>query len=279
MEPFTETEIDNIITNSKSMSDFPELKNYVMGDPKNDNAVVLQHGFIGSPLDWMFIASQLAHKYRVILPLLPGHGKHAREMHGISYKEWVNATNDAVDFLREEKATRKIVLAGHSLGGSISLILAAKRNDITAVVTFSSPVRYKFLVRAPIKILGILFRWHYMKYSEFAFDDKTLYENAYIKFLNENYNEVSIGTLRQVLLLIDEAYKSLPHITIPYLNMHSIYDKTVPYNNVDLIMQKIASECKKHVKLNQSYHGIIADTDKIRVREELLAFLETEFGK
>ncbi|MCY3413407.1 MAG: alpha/beta fold hydrolase [Candidatus Heimdallarchaeota archaeon] len=274
MQPYSDDEIAQILTSS-SMEEFPPIKPYIMGDPKHKVGIVLQHGFIGSPLDWVYLASYLSKSYRVILPLLPGHGEHARFLHGVNYEQWINSTNHAIEHLKYELEGRMIVLVGHSLGGSISLVIASRRNDVAGLVTLSSPVQYNILKRSLVKILGIIAGKKYYLYSTFIFHDESMYNNPYILFLDAYFHRVTFSTLRQLMLLLDKSLASLPEISVPYLNMHSIHDETVPYSNAQNIMERITSNRKTHIKLDKSYHVIIADTDKFRVREEVSKFISS----
>ncbi len=268
-------EITQLFFSSKSVDEFPDRVDTVMGDPQSDIGIVFQHGFIGSPLELLYIANSLADKYRIVLPLLPGHGNHAREMHGINYQQWIDKTEEAIEFLKNEKEGRTIILMGHSLGGAISIILAAKRDDISAIIPLAAPVKFGFLKRNMIKILSLLFGNKFIEYSEFLFHDTRLLENPLIKDLEKNFAKVSISTLNEVIKLVDKAGSLLNEIKIPIFILHSKYDETVPVSNAYHIYEKVNLDNKRIKIYDKSYHIIVADTDKEQVVHDIKDFLIT----
>lgn len=269
----SDEDVNKLLFHAKSMDELPERRDTVMGDPNNEIAIVMQHGFIGSPLELLFIANELAKQFRVALPLLPGHGTHAKEMHGIPWQQWFAKNTSAIEYLKKEKDDRKIILVGHSLGGSISLMQSAQRDDIFGLIVLSAPIGIEFTPRFIIKLLRPFFGSKYIQFSKFIFHDERLYQQPLVKFLDNNYIKVSISTLYQLFNLITSVRPILPNIAIPILIQQSKYDKTVPEKNAHIIYENVQSQQKSIQILDKSYHIIMVDTDKEVVLQNIKLFL------
>ena len=85
--------------------------------------LVLVHGFTGSKENWLPLIPHLSARYRVLAPDLPGWGdsaRHAGADYGFAAQaERLNAWLSEID-------DGPVVLVGHSMGGGIAAILAAR---------------------------------------------------------------------------------------------------------------------------------------------------------
>lgn len=88
--------------------------------------VLLLHGWAGTAeLNWSHVYAPLvAAGYRVLAPDLPGHGHGARD---VSFT--FDSVADAAARLVNDSGAEKVVVAGHSMGGSIALMLARRHPD------------------------------------------------------------------------------------------------------------------------------------------------------
>ncbi len=100
---------------------FPEV-----GATKNDVALVLLHGAGGSHLVWPREVRRLE-KTAVYTPDLPGHGRSP----GPGYDD-IAAYADWTAVFLETLELRRVVLAGHSMGGAIAQTLAIRKHPALA---------------------------------------------------------------------------------------------------------------------------------------------------
>lgn len=92
-----------------------------------DRAVLLLHGFLGSPAELRPLGAALASAgIRADAPALPGFGPDIARIGKVSERDWVAAATEAWRSLREAATTT--VLVGFSMGGAIALPLAAERS-------------------------------------------------------------------------------------------------------------------------------------------------------
>jgi pimeloyl-ACP methyl ester carboxylesterase len=90
--------------------------------------LVLVHGLGGAAVNWSELAPLLAHRHRVIVPDLPGHGG----SEGISDGVGLGAFADWVAALLELEGARPAAVAGHSMGGVVALRLAVRHPESVA---------------------------------------------------------------------------------------------------------------------------------------------------
>jgi pimeloyl-ACP methyl ester carboxylesterase len=92
--------------------------------PADAPVVVMLHGFTGSKENWYPLAERLRGKYRLLIPDLPGWGESERKP-GDDYGFAAQAARvDA--FIRALSPQRPVVLLGHSMGGGIAALVAAR---------------------------------------------------------------------------------------------------------------------------------------------------------
>lgn len=101
--------------------------------PKDAPTLVMLHGFTGSKENWYPVARRLRGHYRLLIPDLPGWGESQR-VPGADYG--FLAQSERVDhFIRQVAADpRGVVLLGHSMGGGIAALVAARHPQEVARV-------------------------------------------------------------------------------------------------------------------------------------------------
>ena len=111
--------------------------------PLDAPVVVMVHGYTGSKENWYLLAKRLRGEYRLFIPDLPGWGESERKP-GEDYG--FVAQSERLDaFVRAISPNRPVVLLGHSMGGSIAALTAARHpRDIARVGLFAAAgVRFR----------------------------------------------------------------------------------------------------------------------------------------
>lgn len=94
--------------------------------------VVMIHGFTGSKENWYPLAERLHGKYRLLIPDLPGWGESERKP-GADYGFGAQAERVAL-FIQALSPGTPVVLLGHSMGGGIAALVAARHPRLVAKV-------------------------------------------------------------------------------------------------------------------------------------------------
>lgn len=92
--------------------------------PPTAPTIVMVHGFTGSKENWYPLAQRLRGKYRLLIPDLPGWGGSERKPDA-DYG-FVAQAQRADDFIRALSPGKPVVLLGHSMGGGIAALVAAR---------------------------------------------------------------------------------------------------------------------------------------------------------
>jgi abhydrolase domain-containing protein 6 len=101
------------------------------GSRANAPTIVMLHGYTGSKENWYRLAKALGRRYRLVVPDLPGWGESARDARA-DYGYAAEAARVAA-FLRHIDAA-PVTLLGHSMGGGVAAVVAARYPDLVARV-------------------------------------------------------------------------------------------------------------------------------------------------
>lgn len=116
--------------------DIDGLIHYVdYGGPDDGPRLVLVHGLGGSLISWAAVAPALARVGRVIALDLPGFGRSPGSPRPVT----LSADQLLLHRFLIQVAGIPAILIGHSMGGTISAMLAAQRPDTTAGLVFIDP--------------------------------------------------------------------------------------------------------------------------------------------
>jgi len=92
--------------------------------PPGAPIVVMLHGFTGSKENWYPLAERLRGKYRLLIPDLPGWGESERKPDA-DYG-FVAQSVRVAELIQALSPNRPVVLLGHSMGGGIAALVAAR---------------------------------------------------------------------------------------------------------------------------------------------------------
>lgn len=111
--------------------------------PADAPVLVMLHGYTGSKQNWYALAQRLRGRYRLLIPDLPGWADSERKA-GADYGYAAQA--ERVDaFVHALSPRAPVVLLGHSMGGGIAAVVAARHpRDVAAVgLIAASGVRFQ----------------------------------------------------------------------------------------------------------------------------------------
>ncbi|MFI1012389.1 alpha/beta hydrolase [Streptomyces sp. NPDC020965] len=226
--------------------------------------VLLCHGFTGSPQSLRPWAEYLAARgLTVSLPLLPGHGTRWQDMQITGWQDWYAEVDRE---LRELIARcEHVFVFGLSMGGALTLRLAAKHGDAVRGIVVVNPANKVHGAAAPaLPVVRHLVRTTRGLTDDIAKEGVT----------ELGYDRVPLHaahSLRKFLRLVDG---ELPQVTQPLLLMHSPQDHVVPPADSARVLSRVSSTDVREVLLEQSYHVATLDHDAERIFEESHAFVD-----
>jgi carboxylesterase len=226
---------------------------------------LLIHGFTGSPQGLRGLGEYLAARDIAVEGIrLPGHGTTWQDLNARRSPEWVAAVDEG--FAKVAGGREKVFLVSLSFGSALALDFAARHPEkVAGVVTLAGLV----LVKDPRRHFAGVIRRVTKSIPGVGNDiaDPDGREIAYDRF--------PTGAGHQMLQFIKGARRSLPQVTCPLLVMHSHNDHTVHPDNAIEIHDRVASEDKQLIWLDDSYHVLTLDVDRQRVYEATYEFIKS----
>lgn len=227
---------------------------------------LLIHGFTGSPNEHLELGEYLSNKnLTVSIPLLPGHGTYSADLFNYTWRDWFECVKAAYQDLLGR--CKEVYVGGLSMGGTLALHLSAHyfvNGLISMAAAIELPVWKKILVK---NLKGII------KFRKKRGGEDVRDVSAKLKLAS--YQRYPFYAAEQVFHLMDHVRNDLPEISAPILIIHSRFDNTVPFSNSELIFNSVASQDKRKVDLEQSYHVITVDFEKDKVKKEVFNFIQS----
>jgi carboxylesterase len=224
--------------------------------------VLVLHGFTGNPQSMRPLAQALAAAgFTVELPLLPGHGTSVDDMLTTGWADWSGAAEAAYTDLAGRCS--KVVVAGLSMGGTLTCWLAARHPEIAGIICVNpavEPAAESFLEildgmaatgATTMPAVG----------SDIAMPDTK--ELA--------YEATPIAGVKDMLLAVAALEPQLGEIRCPLLLFTSPQDHVVAPTSSDLLASRVAGPVER-VVCERSYHVATLDYDGPEINARSVEF-------
>ena len=149
---------------------------------RGEVAIVLVHGWYqNGDQAWGSLAPELADRYRLFIPDLPGHGLNPNIPPHFSPQSNIDLLAGFIAYLRKTYRLKKIFVAGHSYGAYATLALAAQHeNLLSGVMAFAAVDDYapyrkrlKGVLAVPRWLEGLYYRLQALL-AQFPYGDRLL---------------------------------------------------------------------------------------------------------
>lgn len=256
--------------------------------PGGEHAVMLIHGLQSSPAELLPLAKRLQQVgYTVHMPHIPGYGF----IHGDtpqSVTHWQDWRSKALEEFRMLQGQHKTVaVGGLSIGGILSLGIAAELGDeIAALTLLSAPLWFDgwgIPWYRPFIYLGYVWPLRYLyAYREGEpFGLKNPLIRKWVAREMSRKDASMVGASQLYLPAIQEAERlivsvkeSLPRITAPAIIIHAMEDEIASPRSAHHIVKHIGSKTVEIVLLHNSYHMITMDNDRKQVASDTISFFD-----
>ncbi len=225
--------------------------------------VLVSHGFTGTTQSVRPLGEALAAEgFTVAGPRIAGHGTSMEDMARSTASDWIHSIEEDIDWLAER--TESIFFAGLSMGGMFALYFGGVRPDvirgiipINACVYLGNPdlARLTFDPEAPATVPGVGSDIQAEGVEELV------------------YPEVPVPAVKEFMALMRVTDDMLPVVTVPALIFQSLEDHVVPPENGPHILERLGSEDKELVRLENSYHVATLDNDADMISERTTRFI------
>jgi len=232
------------------------------------HGVLLLHGFGDTPQTLSLLARRLAKSgYGVYAPLLPGHGRSMDAFRKSRADEWINAAREALSQMRNRYATVSVV--GLSMGGAISVIIAAETSAITSLVLIAPYLGMPTYLRVAAAAHWL---WGPLAGEINASSPRSVHDPIE-REKNLAYGAVTGRTLFELSRVVKRARKALAGVTAPTLVILSKEDPRVAPAVAEFAMKKLGAHEKKLVWTEGAGHIITVDYGRERVFSEVEKWL------
>ncbi|MBR2526811.1 alpha/beta fold hydrolase [bacterium] len=258
-----------------------ELLHNEITNIQDKKAVLLFHGLTGSPFEMKKYAHFLFDKgYDVFCYSFPGHGNRIDEIETVTWQDWCNFSQEKYNLLR--KSYNQFFVSGLCLGAAIAVYLGEHNNDITGIIALSTTLFLDgFCIPWTVSFLPVALNTIVKFYYTFPEDECYGVKNERTrKSLAKVMLKADVGMdnyplncVAGLLKLSKNVRKNIKKVTCPILCIHSKYDNLASTKGAKFVIKNVSSKIKKYVELDNSYHMVLYDNEKIFVMNTVNEFL------
>lgn len=235
----------------------------------NDVGVLLSHGFTGTTSSMRPLGEYLhaTEGWTVLAPCLKGHGETPEAMAQTTAEDWVGSVEEGLATLRAR--CQHVLMAGLSMGGTLTLYLAAKYPDaFKAIAPINAAVELN-----SIDLAGLAFDANAPCFLTGVGND--VKDPAVTELA---YKEVPVRCLREIYALMAVTRELLPRVTAPTLVLSSVDDHIVPPSSSRCILQSVGATVREMLVLRDSFHVATLDFDKDTIHAAVRRFFKQQLA-
>lgn len=229
--------------------------------------VLVLHGFTGNPSSMRGLAEAfVAAGHTVEMPRLPGHGTHIDDMLATTWDDWSAAAETALVDLQSR--TDEVVVAGLSMGGSLTAWLATRHPELSGIICINPAVAPQADMLAAVEA---------MVEAGQAVMDGIGSDVADPDVVESAYPQTPLAPLVSMFAVAEGIVADLPRIECPLLLFTSPQDHVVPPTDSDLLAASVSGPVER-VSCDRSYHVATVDFDKDLIFERSVEFVDEVTG-
>ncbi len=233
----------------------------------NNIGILMIHGGGGGTCADLKPLAEALHKlggYTMSVPLLPGYGTSPEILRTTTVAEWKNKIEQ--EYARLKQKCDKLFMGGHSMGGLLTLI-TAREKELDGIFLISTPIDFgSKIITYFAPILNLFIKYHSVEFEK-------LKKESGGKWVG--YEKIPINIVGKLKKLKKEMKKALPGITVPVLLMQGRQDSVIDKNSMDFIYNKIGSQYRKKIWLENNDHPILESPDQDLIVKNINEFLKT----
>jgi len=231
----------------------------------NNIGILLTHGFSSTAQEMEQLGIHLNKKYGYTTfgTLLAGHGTSPADLAQTDMVDWYKSLKKGYDFLNQ--ICDKIILIGHSMGGTLSLILAANEK-VDGIISLCTPIKVEYFMQDYLFLVADLLKYFPRRKTEIE-----VMENHGLM----NYRVSALKAVENLLELMEIAKEEIHKVTAPIFTVTAGHDKRVPLYNAERIRKMVNSEVKEDYFAAKSHHMILFGPEKHEVTNKIREFIKS----
>ncbi|MCC6794183.1 MAG: alpha/beta fold hydrolase [Candidatus Hydrogenedentes bacterium] len=250
-----------------------------LGNPSSQNAALFVHGFAGAGTNFKRLPEEFAKAgWYVRVMRLPGHGTSPYDLEKTTAGELENAVVFAASELKAKHA--RVVLVGHSMGGALSTIAAAKVNIdglILGGAYFGVTYRWYYVMPPEVwtRLSSHFIRWVYKGKLFTQINDES--QLPHILSYTWLPTKGSV-TLHEIGVRANDL-DVLAGVRCPVLMFHSHGDVAASPKAAQRAFRFMRNESNEIVWVDRSNHHVFWDYDCDLILEQSTAFIKSIDGR
>lgn len=210
-------------------------------------AFLLVHGFCAAPNEMATLGAYLDKLGIASFAVqITGHGTLPENLRSTSWMDWFSSVQLGLEEVKSWNM-KHVFVAGLSMGGALSLMLASERNDIDGLVLLAPAIMIPGLLPKLVPLLK--FFWKYRAIDVIAAQE--IYDVKRMK-----YDREPLSAYHELFKLQKEVRKSMTNVTVPTLILQGLKDRTINPDNGKLALDGISSMDKKLHLIQGAEHVI-----------------------
>lgn len=222
-------------------------------------AVLIIHGFAGGTYDQEALAFhlELNKLFDVYQFTLPGPNV---SLSKVKYQEWIKACEEKIEYLINN-GYKNIYLVGHSMGGVISTYLASKYKEVKKLVLLAPAFHYLNVVNEDFNVKESIKQIPKIIVS-------------YKKEIIGRALKLDVSATKELVELVKKYYDIPKEVYCPTLILQGKEDHVVPTSSSEYVYDKLGSNIKKLIYINDVDHEICNSIRKEEVNKVIEEFLK-----
>lgn len=242
--------------------------------PGDKAEALLLHGYTGSPYDLRPVGNVLSeHDVSVYVPLLKGHGTHARDLFDVTADQWFA---DARAIVTGFSPTKPFILGGLSMGALLAIVMACEVKKPSALLLFSPSLKLNFIADLTITsaMIGVLDKRVALKKLSGGSD----VADPIAKAKTPAYRELPISGLVELEFVRQAALDAIAKIPCPIFLAFGKNDSAIDAHASHRLVMERAQQPIVSKFYERSKHLVTLDYDRERVACDVVRFLQDTCG-
>lgn len=240
--------------------------------PGRGLSALLIHGLTGTPYEMRYLGERLAGAGLTVHGVkLAGHAGAPEELGATTYHNWYESVVEGLELLR--RLGDPVAVIGQSAGAVLAARLACDQREEIAALVLLAPAffltRRNRLALSLLKVLGPLASRIYLRSAGPDLHD------AAARRVHPSARLMPLSAPISLSELCAAMRPRIERIAQPTLIIHARQDHTCPLLNVDFLLEHLGNAHKRAIILEESFHVISVDSEKQRVAEETIGFLQS----
>jgi len=233
-----------------------------------DTCVILVHGWTSTPYEMRVLGEQLNKEgFAVDAPLLSGHGTKPEHLEHVIWEQWVNDVDRA--YKRIKKQYKKVYLGGMSLGGSLSLHVAAQNKDVDGLILMSTPYRMK---HERVGLFAAHITRKFVSYKKKYYPRMLNAQPSITQLIS--YQQYPMNSAFEAFEAIKQTHHKLYNITQPVFLIQPKKDHLVSSGSAEEIYKRVQSEKKEMRFIEKASHNFMGNGNHAEVFDSVIYFIK-----